>query len=153
MRLPFIVLLVVLAFCSSASASKERIIEPHQVAISGDAGKPFGEVTIEIKTNKAPNKPKITSIRLKVNGEWKDVPKKAFADLDSPLLMKMEILTERGYDDSPWLYIYFELFHRDEKGTDAPKRVHICYHKHKFERRTIDTPSADGSYKVDNMSL
>jgi len=153
MKLPFIVLLTMLAFCSSASASKERILEPYEVTISADAGKPFGEVRIEIKTNKAPDNPKITSIRLKVNGEWKDVPKKAFADLDSPLLTKTEIRTERGYDDSPWLYICFEVFHKDENGRVAPKMVHICYHKRKFESRGIETPSADGSSKWDSTSL
>jgi hypothetical protein len=153
MKSPFIALLLTLAFCSSASASKERILEPYQVTISADAGKPFGEVTIEIKTNKAPNNPRITSIRLNVNGKWKDVPKKAFSDLDSPLLTKTAIRTEKGHDDSPWLYIYFEVFHTDENGTIAPKKIHICYHKRKFERRSIDTPAADGSSKWDNTPL
>jgi hypothetical protein len=152
MKLPFIVPVIMLVFCSMVSASKERVIEPYQVTISADAGKPFGEVTLEIKTNKVPNSPKITSIRLKVNGEWKDVPKRAFVDLDSPLLTKTAIRTESG-DDSPWLYIYFEVSHQDENGVWAPKRVHISYHKGKYESRGIDTPSADGSSKWDETEL
>lgn len=129
--------------CLSAAASEEEIHSPYEIIVSADTGKLFGDVTVEIKTDKRIKAPKIISIRVKIGGEWKDVPEKAFSDLDSPLLNKTEIRTEVGYDDSPWLYIYFEVGHRDKNGKWNPKRVHIAYHKGRFESRSITTPVSD----------
>ena len=139
--------------CLPALASQEKIIQPYKVTVSADAGKPFGDVTVEITTDRKADNPKITAIRLKVDGEWQDVPKKAFTDLDSPLLNETEIRTEVGRDDSPWLYIYFEVSHRDNSGTWRPKQVHIGYHKGRFEQRSITTPTSDTESKWDKMEL
>ena len=46
-------------------ASQEAIIPPYQVTIAADAGKPFGDVTMEITTEKKVDNPKIVAIRLK----------------------------------------------------------------------------------------
>ena len=153
----FIVTIMIMVCCNAGSpvkASEEDILQPYEVAVIADAGKSFGEVAVEIKTNKDPEKLKIASIRLKINGEWKSVPEKAFADLEKPDLNSLQIRTEAGYDENPWLYVYFELFYRDESGRYAPnKRVHISYHKDRFESRTIDVPMSDGSRKWDKMEL
>jgi len=127
-----------------ASASQEQIRPPNYIMISANAGGTFGEVTVEIKTDKKLVQPKITGIRLKINGSWKKVPKKAFTDLGSPDLNTAQIRTEAGHDKDPWLHIYFEVNHKDKSGNWNPQKVHISYHKGRFEYRSITTP-IDGS--------
>lgn len=112
--------------------------------ISANAGETFGEVTLEIKTDKKPGQPKITGIRLKIDGKWKNVPKKAFADLEPPDLTKAGIRTEGGFDKYPWLHIYFEVNQKDKSGKWRPQKVHISYHNGRFEYRSVATP-VDGA--------
>jgi hypothetical protein len=138
---------------SSLHASEEQIHFPTEITITANAGEIFGEVTAEIKTNKESKSPKIKSIRLNIDDEWKLVPEKAFADLENVLLQKTEIRTEKGYDESPWLYIYFEISHRTESGSYFPKRVHIAYRKDKFESRFIDTPMSQHESKTERIDL
>ena len=146
--------LVIAAFWFQvAIGSEEYIVPPHQISIAADAGKPFGDVIVRISTNKDPKEPKITSIRLHIHGKWVSVPEKAFADLKTPLLNAAEIRTEVGYDESPWLYIYFELAHRDQSGKWNPKKVHIAYHRGQFEYRAVSTPLSSGSSKWEKKDL
>lgn len=145
--------LVFLLTASSLFASQERIIQPNQVTVSADAGKPFGDVIVEIKTTKESDNARITGIRLNIDGAWKDVPQKAYADLRSPLLNRVEIRTESGYDDSPWLYIYFEVAHQDKTGKWNPTLVHIAYHKGRFEKLLITTPVSDSEWQNETKDL
>lgn len=147
------ILVIVGFWFQSAVGSEEYIVPPYQISIAADAGKPFGEVIVHIDTNKDQRKPKIVSIRLRIHGKWLSVPEKAFADLDAPLLSAAEIRTEVGYDESPWLYIYFELAYRDQSGKWNPKKVHIAYHREKFEHRAITTPLSNGSSKWEKKDL
>ncbi len=147
------IVLAVSMFCMVLAASEERILNPCKVSISADAGKPFGDVTVEIVTNKNEKDLKIISIRIKIHGKWKKIPERAFADLKSPLLNNVQIRTETGYDDSPWLYIFFKLGHYDKNGKWNPKRVHIFYHKGHFERRSITTPESDFVSQCENIDL
>ncbi len=132
MRYILTILVIVGFWFQSALGSEEYIVPPYQISIAADAVKPFGEVIVHIDTNKDQTKPKIVSIRLRIHGKWLSVPEKAFADLDTPLLSAAEIRTEVGYDESPWLYIYFELAYRDQSGKWNPKKEHIAYHREKF---------------------
>lgn len=123
-----------------AEASEEELLRPNYVLITADARESFGEVTLEIKTDRKAAQPRITAIRLKVGGAWKTVPKKAFADLEPPDLNTAQIRMEAGYDSYPWLHIYFEVNHKDKDGRWAPRKIHIAYHKGRFEYRSVSTP-------------
>jgi hypothetical protein len=141
------------AALNSLNASEEQIIFPSEISITANAGEPFGEVTVEIIADKALEASKIKSIRLKINGEWQSVPERAFSDLENVFIQTPEIRIEKGYDNNPWLYIYFELPHRMESDNYLPRRVHIAYHKNKFEFRSIDTPISENAYKSDRVEL
>ncbi len=125
--------------------SEEEIHNPYEVSLSVNAGASFGEVKLVIRQSK--NVPaKIMSIDLWLREENVKIPEAAYADLEAPLLGSAQIRSEAGYDEHPWLYIYFELAYRMEDGQWRPKRVHIAYHNGKIEYRAIDTPHPDGSY-------
>jgi hypothetical protein len=153
----FIVAFMAGAGCLSAAfcvyASEEMVILPTQVAIQADAGQVFGEVAVEVKTSSSADKLKIVSMKLKVNGKWLKVPDAAFSDLERPLLNRLELRSEAGYDKNPWLYVYFEVASNDIVGQFAPKRVHIAYHDGKFESRAIETPLSGASTRWDKIKL
>jgi len=135
-------LLLILVISIPSYGSQERIWGPHEVTIVANAGD-FGEVSVEMKSIKEDDKFKISSIRMKINNEWINVPAKAFSDLEDPLLNDLEIRSEPGWGEFPWLYIYFKVAHMDETGKFSPKGVHIGYHNGKFERRSVSTPVND----------
>ena len=149
----FAVILSCFAWPGPLYASEEEILEPSEVTITADAGASFGKVTAEITTHNEPENRTISGIRLNINGGWVSVPEKALADLRNPLLNSTEIRTEAGYDEHPWLYIYFELAHRDPEGKFVLKRVHIAYHNGKLVFRSVDIPESNGSYKHERMEL
>ena len=144
---------VLIVSLTPVHASEEDTVLPQEVLITADAGKDFGSIALEIKTDKNREKSKITSMRLKIGGKWVLVPPAAYADLAAPLLNRAEIRIEPGYDPNPWLYIYFEVAAHDVTGVFAPKRVHIAYHSGKFEYRSVDTPLSDGSTRWDKIKL
>ncbi|NTV28648.1 MAG: hypothetical protein HGA80_01025 [Candidatus Omnitrophica bacterium] len=147
------VLLWLPAMTSPAVATEEMTVIPNEVSVQADSGKAFGDIAVEVKTNKDPEKLKIVSIRLKLGGKWLKVPEAAFADLGQPLLNRLELRVEDGYDRNPWLYVYFEVASNDIAGNFAPKRVHIAYHNGKFESRSIETPLSGGSTRWDKIKL
>lgn len=152
------VITILIMVCSNALssvviASQERILLPNEIMIIADTGKSFGEVAVEIKTNKDSENLRITDIRLQIKGEWKSVPEKAFLNLEKPDLDSLKIRTGPDYDEGPWLSIYFELFYRDEAGRYVPKMVHIFYYKDRFESQAIAVPMPDGSRKWEKMEL
>ncbi|MBW1810791.1 MAG: hypothetical protein JRJ19_13740 [Deltaproteobacteria bacterium] len=153
MRTALTLATVVLFLVTPVSGSQERTHFPYSISMSADTGKLFGEVSVQIESERDKSKPKIKSIRLQIKGKWKTVPAKAFADLESPLLHKSEIRTERGWGDSPWLYIYFEVLHWDDKGKWHTRKVHIAWHKGRFEHRSITYQKPDGSTKWEKLDL
>jgi hypothetical protein len=146
-------LLITVAAVPPVEATEEMTVLPNEVFIQADSGKDFGDVAVEIKTNKDPEKLKIVSMRLKVNGKWLKVPENAYSDLSQPYLNRTELRIEDGYDRNPWLYVYFEVASKDISGNIAPKRVHIAYHNGKFESRSIETPLSGGSTRWDKIKL
>ena len=134
-------------------ASQEAILQPHEVQIAVDAGSHFGNVILEVNTRKENAAIKISGIRLNVQNEWKEVPEKAFIDLENPRLNQLQIRTESGRDGTPWLYIYFELFKKDELGQFNLHHIHICYHKDRFESRSIDRETKPGEFQSESIEL
>ena len=141
---------------ASSHGSEEEIHHPYEVSLAVNAGGSFGEVRVTLRASGSKSVPaKITSIDLWLNGKNVQIPEVAYADLEEPLLGSAQIRSEAGYDEHPWLYIYFELAYRMEDGQWRPKRVHIAYHNGKIEHRSIDTPHPDGSYtyKQDKLCI
>ena len=125
--------------------SQELTLEPTETSLRADAGAPFGEVSVTIRTKGRDTERRISDIKLQVGGKSVRVPEKAYQDLASPLLNTVELRTDPGYDKEPWLYIVFEVAHRTSDGQWRPKRVHIAYQAGRIESRSIDTPNPDGS--------
>ncbi len=126
-------------------SSEEQILEPSQVSLRADAGAPFGEVSVNIRTKGRNAERRISSIELTIGGKAVRIPEKAYSDLALPLLNTVELRTEPGYDRNPWLYIFLQTAYRTSDGQWRPKRIHIAFHAGRVESRSIDTPNADGS--------
>ncbi len=148
-------LIVILGLvCVPTFASQPAIVQPYQVTISGATGNLFGDVTVEI-TAERKVKSKITSIRLKIDGKWKDVPKKAFDDLVDPLLNETEIQVEGDPKDNKWLYICFKVFYENKNKNYKLyfKEIRIIYHQGSFEERQIVTPISESESAYEGIEL
>jgi len=135
-RLIRIAALVFVGFvCGGAFASEEEFVALHKVSLSGDAGKPFGEVHATIETTKDRQDRRIKSITLTVNGKEVAVPKEQFSDLKHPLLRTAEFRTEGGRDNQgPWLYLTFQLAKPE---TGSLSRVYLRFRNGKLLERSI----------------
>jgi hypothetical protein len=80
------------------------------------------------------------------DGNSISIPQEAYADLEQPLLNSIELRTEAGYDENPWLYIVLKVGYKTSDGKWNPKRVHIAYHAGRVEARSIQTPKSNGTY-------
>lgn len=136
-----------------AGANEERIHFPTQVALTADAGEPFGTVGLEVRTSLPEEKRKITSMTLRLDGEELPVPRKAYTDLDSAWLERTEIRTETGIAGQRWLYIYLEIPHRTESGVYLSKRVHIAYSDGRFRYRIVAVPVNEREYRNETLDL
>lgn len=153
MRTPLIVMLFTLLTAAPAMGSQERILSPKKVVLTADAGKPFGQVTAAVTTRGGKKDMRFGKVRLQVGGEWHKVPEKALADLSFGMLQKVELRTERGFGDAPWLYVYAEIAVQDDAGRWVTRKVHFAYHKGRFEHRSLTTPRGDGKTKWDKLDL
>ena len=131
---------------SSSHGSEEEIHRPHEASLAVNAGASFSEVRVTLRASESRLPTKLTAVDLWVNGKNVEISEAVYADLAEPLLDSVQIRSEVGYDEHPWLYVYFELAYRMEDGQWRPKRVHLAYHNGKLEYRSIDTPHPDGSY-------
>ena len=136
-----------------ALGSQERILSPKKVVLTAEAGKPFGEVTAEVATRGGKKDMCFGKVRLRVGGKWHQVPKKALADLSFGMLQKVELRTERGNDDAPWLYVYAEIAVQADAGHWVTRKVHFAYQKGRFEHRSLTTPQGEGKSKWDKLDL
>lgn len=153
MRTALVATLSGLLAASPALGSQERILSPKKVVLTAEAGKPFGEVTAEVTTRGGKKDLRFGSVRLRVGGEWHQVPKKALVDLSFGMLQKVELRTERGFGDAPWLYVYTEIAARADAGRWVTRKVHFAYHKGRFEHRSLTTPRGEGKTKWDKLDL
>lgn len=122
-----------------------------KVSLSVYAGDHFGEVEVTMETSSDYHK--IKSIQMNVGGKDVPVPKAAFDDLRNPLLNSVEIRTEAGYGTHPWLYITFDVAHRDESGEWNPKKVYIAYQQGKIKYRSIKSGISDTNWHWDKKDL
>ncbi|MFQ5930752.1 MAG: hypothetical protein ACE5MK_13750 [Acidobacteriota bacterium] len=151
MRKVLVCLFCLLLLASVSYSSEEEILAPHKASLSVYAGDHFGEVNVTIETS--PDYRKVESIRMNVGGKNVSVPKAAFNDLRNPLLNSLEIRTEAGYGKHPWLYITFDVAHREESGEWNPKKVYVAYHEGKIKHRSIKSKISDTQWHWDKKDL
>ena len=153
MRHATIVGLVFALLPASASGSAEQILSPQTIAITVDAGKPFGRIAVTIK--KKAGSPAVAAITIKVDKKTFRLPKKAFADLSKVRLSSVEVRRERGYGKHPWLYVTFLGQTRDRrlKTSKQPPRVYFAIQNGKLMHRSISFVTPKGRYDHIKKSL
>lgn len=127
-----------------AQGSQERIVDPDEVTQVADTGESFGRVRVTVTAHTRDNKRQISGIRLQVKGKTVVVPGSAFADLSSPWLNSLEIRTEPGFDDGPWLYVFLKtgLSGPDSEGPST--NVRFVYHRGQIRSRILEITGSDG---------
>ncbi|MBN2497648.1 MAG: hypothetical protein JXR96_23850 [Deltaproteobacteria bacterium] len=136
-----------------ALGSQERILSPRKVSLVADAGAPFGEVCARIETATEAGTIRFASVELELGGQRHRVPAKGLSGLGFVMLQKVELRTERGWDDAPWLYVYAEVAEMQGSQRWITKKVHFAFHKGRFEYRSISTPDGKGAEKWDKLEL
>ena len=125
--------------------TEEGIVEPHEVSIRADAGAPYGEVRVTVRTKGIHSERRISDIQLEVGSTSVRIPEKAYGDLEWPRLNTVKLLTTPSGEKGPSLFIFFELASYTPVGHEwAPKRVRIEYSAGRIVSRSIETRSPDG---------
>lgn len=132
-----LLLLAIVALTSPAMASEEQIHNWKAATLAADTSL-FGTVEVKATADSGGN---LQSLAVTVKGKTITVPEKWLKTLPSLPLASIQVRSERGYDPTPWLYIYFET-------PSVPKvQTHIAIQNGKLVRASITTIDAKGTRK------
>jgi hypothetical protein len=96
--------------CLAALGSEEDVHQPYQISLRAATGKPFGDVSATITTNRKGRDTRVTSTILIVKGKKYFVPQTELRKLLRPQLNSATFLTGAARDGgSPWLYLKMRL--------------------------------------------
>jgi hypothetical protein len=127
-------LLAVMALTSHAMASQEQIHNWKAATVVADTSL-FGTVEVKATADRGGN---VQTLAVTVKGTTIAIPETWLKTLPDLPLASIQVRSERGYDPTPWLYVYFE----------SPKiHTHIAIQNGKLARAWITTIDASGTQK------
>jgi len=130
-------LLAVMALTSHAMASQEQIHKWKAATVVADTSL-LGTVEVKATADSGGN---VQTLAVTVKGTTITIPEKWLKTLPDLPLASIQVRSERGYDPTPWLYIYFE-------SPSTPKvHTHIAIQNGKLARASITTVDANGTQK------
>lgn len=126
--------LATMALGSRASASQEQIHPWKAVTLVADTSW-FGVVEVKATADSGGN---VQALAVTVKGKTIAIPEQWLKTLPGLPLASIQVRSERGYDPTPWLYIYFQ----------SPQvQTHIAIQNGKLVRAAITTVDAKGTQK------
>ena len=135
-------LLAVMALTSHAMASQEEIHNWKAATVVADTSL-FGTVEVKATADSGGN---VQTLSVTVKGTTITIPEKWLKTLPDLPLASIQVRSERGYDPTPWLYIYFE-------SPSIPKvHTHIAIQNGKLARASITTVDANGTQKHEDRN-
>lgn len=133
-------LLAVVALSSPATADQEMIANWKAATLVADTSL-FGTVEVKATADSGGN---VKMLAVTVKGKTITIPEKWLKTLPSLPLASIEVRSARGYDPTPWLYMYFET-------PSMPKvQTYIEIQNGKLVRASIATVDAKGNQKHEN---
>jgi len=135
-------LLAVMTLTSHATASQEQIHSWKAATLVADTSL-FG--TVEVKAT-ADSGGKVQTLAVTVKGTTITIPENWLKTLPDLPLASIQVRSERGYDPTPWLYVYFE-------SSSSPKvQTHIAIQNGKLARASITRVDANGAQKHEDRN-
>jgi hypothetical protein len=133
-------LLAVVAVTSPATASQEQIHNWKAATLVAETSL-FGTVEVKATADSGGN---VQTLAVTVKGTTVTIPEPWLKTLPGLPLASIQVRSERGYDPTPWLYIYFE-------SPSTPKvHTHIAIQNGKLVRASITTVDANGTQKQED---
>jgi hypothetical protein len=127
-------LLATMALTSAAMASQEQIHNWKAATLLADTSL-FGTVEVKATADSGGN---VQTLAVRMNGTAITIPETWLKTLPGLPLASIQVRSERGYDPTPWLYVYFE----------SPKaKARIAIQNGKLVRASITTVDAKGTAK------
>lgn len=140
LALALVSVLAMMALTSPATASQEQVHTWKAATLVADTSL-FGAV--EVKAT-ADGGGKVQTLSVTVKGKTITIPEEWLKSLPGLPLASIQVRSERGYDPTPWLYIYFE-------SSSIPKvHTYIALQNGKLVRASITTVDAKGTRKPES---